>query len=60
MPDWAQKIDRLNPLMYFIRIMRMVLLKGSAFADISRDLYSLGIFAVIMSSLAVRRYRKVA
>lgn len=60
MPDWAQKIDRLNPLMYFIRIMRMVLLKGSAYSDISRDLYSLGIFAVIMSSLAVRRYRKVA
>jgi ABC-2 type transport system permease protein len=60
MPVWAQKIDRLNPLMYFIRIMRMVLLKGSTFTDISRDLYSLGIFAVIMSSLAVMRYRKVA
>lgn len=60
MPVWAQQIDRLNPLMYFIRIMRMVLLKGSTFADISPHFYSLVAFAIVMSSLAVWRYRKVA
>ena len=60
MPDWAQKLDRLNPLMYFIKIMRMVLLKGSAFADISPHFWSLVVFAIILSSLAVWRYRKVA
>ena len=60
MPLWAQQIDRLNPLMYFIKIMRMVLLKGSTFADISPHFYSLLVFAATMSSLAVWRYRKVA
>jgi ABC-2 type transport system permease protein len=60
MSVWAQKIDMLNPLMYFIKIMRMVLLKGSTFADMSPHFYALVIFAIILSSLAVWRYRKVA
>lgn len=59
MPGWAQQIDRLNPLMYFIKIMRMVLLKGSTFADISPLFYSLVVYAIAMVSLAVWRYRKV-
>lgn len=60
MPGWAQEIDRLNPLMYFIKIMRMVLLKGSTFADISKLFYSLVVYAIVMTSLAIWRYRKVA
>jgi ABC-2 type transport system permease protein len=59
MPLWAQRLDTLNPLMYFIRIMRMVLLKGSTFADISHDFFALVIYAVFVLSLAVWRYRKV-
>ncbi len=60
MPLWAQNLDRLNPLMYFIKIMRMVLLKGSGFADISRYFWSLVIYACCIVSLAIWRYRKVA
>ena len=60
MPQWAQNLDRLNPVMYFIRIMRMVLLKGSSFADISQHFWSLCIYAVLINSLAIRRYRKVS
>ncbi len=60
MPLWAQNLDRLNPVMYFIKIMRMVLLKGSDFADISRHFWSLVIYAVCIVSLAIWRYRKVA
>lgn len=59
MPDWAQQLNRLNPLMYFIRIMRMVLLKGSGFSDISPHFFALSVYAVVMLSLAVWRYRKV-
>jgi ABC-2 type transport system permease protein len=59
MPQWAQQLDLLNPLMYFIKIMRMVLLKGSTFTDISLHFYSLVIYAVCVLSLAVWRYRKV-
>jgi ABC-2 type transport system permease protein len=60
MPQWAQDLDRLNPLMYFIKIMRMVLLKGSGFADISRHFWSLVVYAVCILSLAILRYRKVS
>ncbi|HNY02605.1 MAG TPA: ABC transporter permease [Bacteroidales bacterium] len=60
MPAWAQHLDRLNPLMYFIRIMRMVLLKGSGFADISPHFRALVIYAVASLGLAIARYRKVS
>ena len=60
MPEWAQNLDRLNPVMYFIKIMRMVLLKGSTFTDISHHFWSLVIYAVVIISIAIRRYRKVA
>ncbi len=60
MPQWAQTLDKLNPLMYFIKIMRMVLLKGSTFADISRHFWALVIYAFFIVNLAIWRYRKVA
>ena len=60
MPQWAQTLDRLNPLMYFIKIMRMVLLKGATFADISNHFRALVIYAVVIISVAISRYRKVA
>ncbi len=60
MPLWAQRVDLVNPLAYFIKIMRMVMLKGSSFADISTLFYSLVVYAVLIISLAIWRYRKVA
>jgi ABC-2 type transport system permease protein len=60
MPGWAQKFDIINPVAYLMRINRMVMLKGSTIHDISRDIYSLIIIAIIFITLAVRRYRKTA
>lgn len=60
MPAWAQKFDLLNPMAYLMRINRMVMLKGSTFHDISREIYSLLIIAVTFTALAVRKYRKTA
>lgn len=59
MPDWAQQLDRLNPIAYFIRIMRMVLLKGSSFRDIQDSVFALVIYAFGIISIAIWRYRKV-
>jgi hypothetical protein len=39
-------------------VIRMILLKGSGFSDISREFYSLGLYAIIMMFLATWRYRK--
>jgi ABC-2 type transport system permease protein len=60
MPPWARELDRLNPLMYFIKIMRMVLLKGSGFEDISRHFWSLVLYAACSLGMAMWRYRKVS
>jgi len=59
MPVWAQKINIINPVAYFIEVMRMVLMKGSGFMDIKRQLISISIYAVLILSFAVWRYRKV-
>lgn len=58
MPHWAQLIDLGNPLYYFVRIMRGVILKGAHFVDIYNDFLALAIFAIAMFSLAILRYRK--
>jgi ABC-2 type transport system permease protein len=60
MPYWAQKLDLINPVAYIMRINRMVMLKGSTIRDISGDIYSLMIIAVLFTALAIRRYRKTA
>jgi ABC-2 type transport system permease protein len=58
MPAWAQKINLANPAAYFMRVIRMILLKGSGFADIRREFYSLSIYAALILTLAVANYRK--
>jgi ABC-2 type transport system permease protein len=60
MPDWAQKINYLNPVAYFMKVIRMVLLKGSGFQDISREFYSMLVYACFTLTLAVTNYRKTA
>lgn len=60
MPEWAQKANIINPLAYFMRVIRMVLLKGSGFMDILNEMISLGIYAIIIFVLATWRYKKVA
>ncbi len=60
MPPWAQTIDRLNPIYYFMRIMRMVVLKGSSFYDLLDEFVSLLILGAIFLSLAIWRYRKTS
>ena len=59
MPEWAQHVNIINPFAYFMKVIRMILLKGSAFGDIFREFYSLLIYASVILSLAVWRYRKV-
>lgn len=60
MPDWAQKLDYANPLYYFVKIMRSVLLKGSGFLEIFNEFAALSAFSLIMFSLAIFMYRKTS
>ncbi|MBN1599122.1 MAG: ABC transporter permease [Bacteroidales bacterium] len=58
MPEWAQHVNIINPFKYFIRVLRMIMLKGSGFTDMMKELVSLSIYGLIILSLAVWRYRK--
>jgi ABC-2 type transport system permease protein len=60
MPHWAQEINTINPLAYFMRVIRMILLKGSEFRDILGDFIGISLIAVALISLATWRYRKIA
>jgi ABC-2 type transport system permease protein len=50
MPVWAQYITKVNPVSYFIEVMRMVILKGSGLRDISRHLLIMLGFAVVLNT----------
>ena len=58
MPDWAQVITKINPVSYFIDVMRLVVLKGSGLADIKTHLLTVFGFAVGFNGWAIFSYRK--
>jgi len=60
MPDWARAINIINPISYFIEIIRMILLKGAGFKNIIHQFVALVIYAVAALSIAAWRYKKVA
>lgn len=58
MPVWAQQITWFNPVAYFVEVMRLVLLKGSTFADVQRHFVVILGAAAIVNGLAGWNYRK--
>lgn len=59
MPKWAQIFTEFNPIKYFVEVVRMLLLKGSGWADILPQLLKTFAYAVVMNALAVWSYKKV-
>lgn len=58
MPDWAQWITMINPLRYFVEVMRLVYMKGSDIANILPHIAKMSIFVLILNLLAVLTYKK--
>lgn len=58
MPNWVQQFNIINPISYFMNVIRMVMLKGSGFGQLWYEFTALSIYAVIILSLATWRYRK--
>lgn len=58
MPQWAQKVNVINPIAYFVSFMRLVLLKGAGFQDIQQNFFTVLAYAVGVNGLAVWTYRK--
>lgn len=59
MPQWAQNITLLNPIRYFVEIIRMVMLKGATFSDISKPFFMIVGYAFALNGIAIWSYKKV-
>ena len=60
MPEWARWFTRVNPLSYLISVMRMVILKGSGWADVSYHLAAVAVLGAILNGWAVLNYKKTS
>ncbi|WP_300577715.1 ABC transporter permease [Phenylobacterium sp.] len=58
MPGWAQTLGQLIPVTHFLRVVRGALLKGQAAGDMWRELAALFAFVLIVTALAMARYRR--
>jgi ABC-2 type transport system permease protein len=58
MPNWAIAIAKCSPVTYFIEVMRMVVLKGSGFAEIKTHFLAMIGFALFFNTWAIWNYRK--
>jgi ABC-2 type transport system permease protein len=57
MPVWAQWIGEILPTTHFMRLVRGLMLKGAAFSDISGQLLALIAILLVVSVLAISRYK---
>jgi ABC-2 type transport system permease protein len=60
MPGWAQAIVETFPPSHFIKIMRMVVLKGSGISDITYHLAAMAVIGLVLNTWAVLNYRKTS
>ena len=58
MPVWAQWIGQVLPLTHFLRIVRGILLKGNGITDIAVDTGAIFLFLIVVSAIALNRYRQ--
>ena len=58
MPHWAQIIGEFLPLTHFLRIVRGILLKGNGVAAILPELWPILLFAAVMLTIGIKRYRQ--
>ncbi|MDO1558911.1 ABC transporter permease [Brevundimonas sp. 2R-24] len=57
MPEWAQALGTAIPVTHFLRVVRGSLLKGAGLEAAAPSLLELSIFVVVVSTLAMLRYR---
>jgi len=57
MPHWVQVITYINPLRYFIEILRELFLKGAGLNVLWPELASLATICITIFTLAIVRFR---
>jgi ABC-2 type transport system permease protein len=57
MPDWAQWLGTAIPVTHFLRVVRGSVLKGVGIENAGPSLLALGLFVLVVGTLAMLRYR---
>lgn len=60
MPDWAITVSNFTPVTHFIKVVRLIVLKGAGFADVAIELFYIALFAVGLNGFAIWNYRKTS
>jgi ABC-2 type transport system permease protein len=60
MPDWARQMSNFTPVTHFIKVVRLIVLKGSGLSQLKMELVYLIIFAIILNAAAIWNYRKTS
>ncbi len=60
MPEWAHKINYLNPMSFYIEVIKKIILKGSAFISVQTETIVLSVMAVIINTGAILSYREAS
>jgi ABC-2 type transport system permease protein len=58
MPGWAQGIGEVLPLTHFLRMVRAIMLKGSALGEVAGELVPIGVFIAVVGTVALLRYKQ--
>ncbi|SHE35961.1 ABC transporter permease [Dysgonomonas macrotermitis] len=58
MPQWAQMLTLINPIRYFIEVIRLIFIKGSGLFDILPQLFATIGFAIVCNIWAILSYKK--
>jgi ABC-2 type transport system permease protein len=58
MPAWAQWIGEVLPLTHYLRIVRGIMLKGAALADMRYDALALAGLMLVAMVIAISRFRR--
>jgi len=60
MPAWSQQVSNAIPVTHFVNAMRLIVLKGSSFAQLSTEFLYLVGFAILLNSWAIWNYKKTS
>ncbi|GAA3856176.1 ABC transporter permease [Celeribacter arenosi] len=58
MPQWAQTLGTAIPATHFLRLVRKVMLKDAGFSDVAQDMAAIAAILVVITIVALRRYRQ--
>ncbi|WP_293908295.1 ABC transporter permease [Sphingobacterium sp. UBA5670] len=58
MADWAKAVSNFTPVTHFVKVVRLIVLKGSGLSEVADELGYLALFAVVLNGLAIWNYRK--